>query len=157
MPTNYARAVPSAEDKSMDAKDFLMQAWEIDKRIESKIYERDRLMARLTSARSSTPTGMPRGGNYDWTDAVAAVVDMDAAIKAEILDLCRIKREVNAVIDSVEDQRLRRVLELRYRSYYTFEKIAEVLTYDVRQIYNIHNDALEAVQEKISLNFMVSE
>ena len=138
----------------MDAKEFLMQAWEIDKRIEAKIYERDRIMARVSSARQSNLSGMPRGGTYDWTDAVAAVADMDSAIKGEIMELCRIKREVNTVIDAVEDSRLRRVLELRYRSYYTFEKIAEVLGYDVRQIYRIHDDALQAVQEKMSLNVM---
>ena len=123
-----------------------MQAWQIDARIERKIEERDRLNAKLTAGRTSNLTGMPRGGAFDWTDAVGAIIEMDKAIGAEIMDLCRIKREVNAAIDAVEDARYRRVLELRYRNYMKWDMIADVLGYDVRHVTRLHGEALLCVR-----------
>lgn len=130
----------------MTAKDFLMMAWEIDKRIDRKTEERDRLQAKLTAGRAANLTGMPRGGRYDWTDTAAKVADIDKAICAEIGELCRIKREVNAAIDAVEDMRYRRVLELRYRNYMSWDRIAEEMGYELRHIYRLHGKGLLCVR-----------
>jgi hypothetical protein len=130
----------------MTAKEFLMMAWEIDRRIDRKTEERDRLQAKLTAGRSANLTGMPRGGHYDWTDTAAKVADIDRAIGAEISELCRIKREVNAAIDAVEDVRYRRVLELRYRNYLSWDKISEETGYDLRYVYRLHGRALLCVR-----------
>lgn len=130
----------------MTAKEFLMMAWEIDKRIDRKTEERDRLQAKLTAGRSANLTGMPRGGRYDWTDTAAKVADIDRAIGAEISELCRIKREVNAAIDAVEDVRYRRVLELRYRNYLSWDRISEETGYDLRYVYRLHGKALLCVR-----------
>lgn len=126
----------------MTPKEFLSQARDIDSRIDKKIEERERLLAKVTAGRVTHLTGMPRGGNFDWTDAVNAVIEMDKAINAEISALCRIKREVNEAIDAVEDARYRRLLELRYRNYYTWERIADEMGYDVRWVYQMHGKAL---------------
>ena len=130
----------------MTAKEFLLQAWQIDRRIERRCEERERLMAKLTAGRAANLTGMPRGGRFDWTDAVARLVEMDNEIGAEIMELCRIKREVNAAIDAVEDMRFRRVLELRYRNYLSWPAIAEELGYDVRWVFRLHGQALACVR-----------
>lgn len=126
----------------MTAKDFLLRAWHIDERIDRKIEERERLTAKLTAGRMATLSGMPRGGRFDWTDAVSKVIAIDDSIKAEIMELCRVKREVNDAIEAVEEIRLRRVLELRYRNYMRWESIADEMGYDVRQVYRIHGEAL---------------
>ena len=130
----------------MTAKDFLMQAWQIDRRIERRCEERERLMAKLTAGRAANLTGMPRGGRFDWTDAVARLVEMENEIGAEIMALCRIKREVNAAIDAVEDARYRRVLELRYRNYLSWPAIAEDMGYDIRHVTRLHGEALLCVR-----------
>ena len=130
----------------MTAKEFLSQARDIDNRIDRKIEERERLLAKLTAGRMTQLTGMPRGGNSDWTDALARYIQLDDEIKAEIMDLCRIKREVNEAIDNVEDARLRHLLELRYRNYCTWEAIADEMGYDVRWVYRMHGRALAHVR-----------
>lgn len=126
----------------MTAKEFLMLAWKIDRRIDRKTEERERIQAKLEAGRASNLSGMPRGGRYDWTDTAARVTDIDAEIAAEIAELCRIKREVNAAIDAVEDSRYRHILELRYRNYRSWEEIAEALQYDLRYVYRLHGKAL---------------
>lgn len=126
----------------MTAKEFLSKAWRIDRRIERKIEERERLQSRLTAGRMSSLTGMPRGGGYDWTDAAAQVLRLTEQIDDEINRLCTVKRLVNEAIDAVEDSKYRQVLELRYRNYLTWEEIAEDMGYETRWVYELHGRAL---------------
>ena len=126
----------------MTAKEYLLRAWHIDRRIDARIEERDRLFERVESVRSPRLTGMPRGGHSDWTASVDRLIDLCHDIDAEIRELCRIKREVNEAIDSVEDMRMRRVLELRYRNYMTWEQIAAERGYEVRHVHRLHGEAL---------------
>lgn len=130
----------------MTAKEYLMQAWRIEDRIESRIEERERLEARLTSPRGSNLTGMPRGGSSDWTNAVIAISELTATINAEIVELFRVKRQVNDAIEAVEDSRYRRILELRYRNYMTWEAIANATGYALRNVYELHGKALLRVR-----------
>lgn len=126
----------------MTAKEYLSQGRWLDKRIEARIAERDRIMALAMAARTPQLTGMPRGGKHDWTDTVDKAIDLTKDIDKEIRELCRIKRELRDTIDRVEDYRCRVLLELRYRSDYTWGQIAEAMGYELRQVYRIHGEAL---------------
>ena len=133
------------KEGGMTPKEFLSQAWQIDRRIERKIEERERIESRLTAGRISNLSGMPRGGKYDWTDSAAHVADLTAQIGEEINQLCTVKRMVNDAIDAVEDMRYRRVLELRYRNYLSWEDIAADMGYDERHVHRLHGEALLCV------------
>ena len=144
----------------MTAKDFLMRAWQIDARIDDKLAEiecleekRERIMAKLTAGRASNLTGMPRGGNYDWTNNLESVIETDElirdaiqALRAEIMELCRVKREVADAINAVEPVVYRRVLDLRYRNYLDWQTIAQKMGYDVRHVFRLHGEALLCVK-----------
>lgn len=126
----------------MTAKEYLSQAKWLGQRIAAREAERDRILALVAGARSPQLTGMPRGGQHDWTDAVDRAVDMTAGITQEIRELMRLKSEINAVIAAVPDERYRTLLEMRYRSYYTWEKIAVEMGYEIRQVFRLHGEAL---------------
>lgn len=130
----------------MTAKEFLSRAWQIEKRIDARIDERERLESLLTSPRTAKLTGMPRGGGGDWTNAVIAVSDLNAVIVGEIETLCRIKREVIEAIDAVEDARYKQLLELRYRNYMPWESIAAEMGYTLRNVHEMHGKALQRVR-----------
>lgn len=130
----------------MTPKEFLLLAWQIDSRIERRAEELERLQTKLEAGRAANLSGMPRGGRYDWTDTAAKVADLQREIRAEIEKLCMTKRAVNNAIDSVEDMRYRRLLEMRYRNYMTFEQIAAAMAYDVRTIHRLHGKALLRVR-----------
>lgn len=132
----------------MTAKQYLMRAWQIDRRIERKIEERDRLVARLESGVGQL-SGMPKGGGHDWTDSALKVVDLTGQIDREISELCRVKREVAQAIDRVEDRRVREVLELRYRNYLSWEEISRAVRYDLRWVYRLHGQGLVEIQKAI--------
>lgn len=133
----------------MTAKRFLEQAYWLDKRIERKDEEIKRLRAKLEKSNSQI-SDMPRGGaGQDWTDADVKVMELEARIRREIARLCDVKQQIGEAIDAVEDARYRTLLEMRYRNYYTFEKIAVEMNYSWRQVMRIHREALDAVKDVI--------
>lgn len=130
----------------MTAKEFLSRARHIDERIERRHEELVRLRQRLEAGRSAAISDMPRGGRADWTDSLARVIDIEARINGEILELCRVKEEIIDAINAVHDIRYRTLLEYRYRNYWSWQKIADVMGYDVRWIYRLHGQALRCVK-----------
>ena len=144
---NPANENSSARTEENREKAFLMRAWEIDRGIERKIEERERINARLVAGRHTVLTGAPRNGRrgHDWLDALSAVGELTEEINEEISALCRVKKEVNAAISAVEDDRCRELLELRYRNYLPWEQIAERMNYDLRWVYRLHGRALRQI------------
>ena len=130
----------------MTAREFLSQAYWLDKRIDRKAEEIARMRAKLEKSNAKL-SDMPRGGSGgDWTDADIRVMDEERRIHDEIIELCRIKREIAEAIEAVEDARYRTLLELRYRNYLSFEKIAVEMNYSWRHTLRIHDEALRAVR-----------
>lgn len=130
----------------MTAKEFLMLGWRVENRIDKRAEELERLRERAEAVRSSAPKSGPRGGRRaDWTDAVAAIADAEARINADIVRLCRVKRLIGEAIDGVSVMNQRRVLEMRYRNYMTWEDIAREIPCDVRTVYRLHGRALQQI------------
>ena len=129
----------------MTAKEFLQQGWHIEQRIEKRKDERERLMAKLTSGVQQL-SGMPRGGVHDWTDTAIRIAELDKMLMADIDCLVTLKADICKAIDAVEDIRYRRLLELRYRNYESWEQIAVDMGYDIRWVYRLHGEALNQVK-----------
>lgn len=129
----------------MNAREFLSQAYQIDKRIAAKTDEIAQIRARLTKATAQL-TGMPRGGNSDWTDVDIKVMELEAQLKADLKALCSIKARVAEAISTVGDESYRTLLQLRYQDYYSFERIAVEMNYSWRHTLRLHKAALKAVR-----------
>ena len=129
----------------MTAKRFLEQAYWLDKRIERRAEEAARMRAKLEKSNSHI-SDMPRGGSgQDWTDAAIKVMELEERIRQEIARLCELKRQIGEAIDAVEDGRYRTLLEMRYRHYLSFEKIAVEMNYSYEWVKHMHKNALEKV------------
>lgn len=129
----------------MNAREFLSQAYQIDKRIEAKTDEIEHIRARLTKATAQL-TGMPRGGGSDWTDVDIKVLDLEEQLKADFTQLCDVKARIAAAINEVQDASLRTLLQFRYQDYYSFERIAVMMSYSWRHTLRLHKAALKAVR-----------
>lgn len=106
----------------------------------------ERLRSKITSGRMAQITWMPRGGNgSDWTDCVTRILELEAQINSEITALCKLKREIAETIANVDDMRYRTLLELRYRSELSWDRIADEMNYDVRHVTRLHGEALKCV------------
>ena len=137
----------------MDTKEYLGQAYRIDQRINSKIEQiaalRD-LATKATSALGSEPVSGTRNPQR-LQDVIDKIVDMERELNDDIDALVDLKREIMRVIKGVENKEYQTLLEMRYLSFMTWERIAVELGYSIQQIYRIRNRALEkiAVPEKM--------
>ena len=129
-----------------EVKQFLRRARNIDRRIEREEEQLERLRAKVEAGRMSAITGMPRGGASDWTGTVDHLIVLEQRLNARIREMCRIKQSAMDMIDSVEEIRLREVLELYYLHGRTWEQVAREMHLDQRWVYRLHGRALNAVK-----------
>jgi len=126
----------------MTAKEFLRRARCADRRVDEATERVMRIRARLEAGRMTTLSDMPRGGASDWTDTANALVELEKDMNARIREMVREKRLAMEAIAAVEEANLREVLELYYLDGFTWEKVADIMGYDVRHITRLHGKAL---------------
>ena len=138
----------------MTAKQYLRQIRAQNRRIDSLIAEKDRLTAiaegvsgmsydsiKVQSARV-TP------GNRQ-TDAVCKLCDLEERITYEIDRYVDMREDAVRTIDMLPQGAERELLRYRYLCGLTWEKIAERMNYEVRQIYRLHGRALQHIEDYI--------
>ena len=116
----------------------------LDREIDRKLKEVSRLRSKLTKI-TTVPSPQPKGGGtiYGKTEEILAkIVDLENEIDTDIDQLVAIRDEIKAVIESVEDDRERLLLQYRYLDGKTFEWIAVEMHYSWRQIHRLHSQAL---------------
>ena len=133
----------------MKAKTYLSQAWLLEQRVRSKLQQ----MASLRSLaeqmyRTFGPAPVSKSRNVTaMEDTILRIQEAELELNRRIDHLVDAKREIAAVIDEVEDVKLRLILEKRYLTFMTWEQIAVDMHYTLRWTLQRHNQALEAVQE----------
>ena len=133
----------------MNAKEYLRQAWNIDKRIKDKLDQLKRLKEMATSV-TSVISDMPRSASPNpqkMEDAVLRLSAMENEIDADIDRLVSLKIEITRTIWRVEDANCRTLLEMRYISFRPWEDIAETMGITVRWLHRLHAKALRLVDE----------
>ena len=116
----------------------------LDREIDRKLKEVARLRAKLTRI-TQVLTAEPRGGGtiYGKTEEILVkIVDLEHEIDADVDRLISIRENIKAIIESVEDDRERLLLQYRYLDGKTFEWIAAEMNYSWRQIHRLHSKAL---------------
>ena len=133
----------------MTAKEYLEQAYRLDKRIESKMEQVRMLRLLATKSTSVIRGGSSGGGGGDGSfmeDTIARFVDMERDISAELGRLMILKAEIAEVIDRVENPKAQMVLEMRYLCFKRWEEIMEAMNCSERTVFRRHKDGLEAVE-----------
>ena len=129
----------------MTAKEFLRRARGIDRRVDEAVERVDRLRAKLEAGRMSRITGMPRGGGEDWTATADRLIELEKRVNARIRELCALKHAAMDAIDRVDDARLREVLELYYIDGFSWDRVAETMDLDARQVFRLHGRGLQRI------------
>jgi DNA-directed RNA polymerase specialized sigma subunit len=133
--------VPS---NNQDKIKYLKRYITLDREIDRKLEEVDRWRAKLTRITQVHSTE-PRGGGtiYGKTEGILAkIVDLENEIDADIDRLVTVRDSIRMVIESVEEDRERLLLQYRYLDGKTFEWIAVQMHYSWRQIHRLHSKAL---------------
>lgn len=131
----------------MTVKEYLGQAYRLDQRINSKL-EQVASLNDLANKVTTTLTGMPKNPNRatsTMADAVAKIIDLQAEINRDIDCLVDLKREIVAVIKTVDNPEYQTLLEKRYLCFETWEQIAVDMDYSIQHIYRLRDKALSKI------------
>lgn len=133
----------------MTSKEYLLQARFLDASIRTKVEQIEALNDLATSCTaviSDMPKNQNRGGSR-MADAVMKIIDLQEEIKNDMIALVNLKREIMDVIKAVSSLELRTILEKRYLSFISWERIAVELGYSIQHTYRLHDMALKEVEE----------
>ncbi|CAC9936763.1 MULTISPECIES: DUF1492 domain-containing protein [Peptoniphilaceae] len=132
----------------MNAKEYLKQAFYLDKRINSKLEQVESLNALATKA-TSTLSDMPKSpnrGSSKLEDTIVKIIDLQEEINRDIDKLVDLKKEIVRTIKKIEDKELQVVLEKRYLCFESWEKIAVEMNYSIQHIFRLHSKALKNIE-----------
>ena len=130
------------------AKNYLSQAFGINQRIESKLVQIEELHNLATKA-TVTYSDMPKNPNRSGSrieDCIIKIMDLEAEINKDMVELVELKKDIIHRIKSVEGVELQTILELRYLSYMRWEEIAIELGYGIDNIFRLHRNALDEIR-----------
>ena len=131
----------------MTAKEYLSQAYRLDKRIDSKIEQFKSLNLLATKCTSTLPD-MPKSqsiSNSRLEDTVVKIVDLQEEINMDIDSLVDLKRDIVKTIKSVQNPEYQIILELRYLCFKTWEEIAVQMNCSIDNVFKIRKNALKSV------------
>ena len=129
----------------MTAKEYLNQAYWLDRRIDSKLEQLSALRdtATKTTAVMDSEVVSHTRNVHSLQDVIAKIIDMQEEINSDIDALVDLKRDIMRTIREIEDPEAQTVLELRYLCFKRWEEISVIMNYSVRRVYQIHDEALE--------------
>ncbi len=131
----------------LSAKDYLSQAYRIDRRINAKL-EQVMALRELAAKATNTLSDMPRSDSPNlcrMESIIVKIIGLEDEINCDIDRLIDLKREIRSIINAVKSPEHQTLLELRYLCFKTWEQIAVEMNYSVQHAFRIHEQALKAV------------
>ena len=131
----------------MTAKQYLMQAFWMKKKIESMQEDILRLEAAATDC-SPNLTGMPHNpspSHSRMADIVCKIIDRKDELKKKVEELAQLSAEIQLTISQLENDDYRAILNKRYIESMAWQDIAATMGYCERQIYRYHAAALKEI------------
>lgn len=127
---------------------WLMRAQELERRIALRVEEAERLRLRIMPGASVAGGGAKSRGSGDWTDRLAAAMEIEDDIRREIRSLRRTRQEIVRTIGQVRNGEQRQVLEQRYLGGKKFDEIARALHYERTWVWRTHAQGVAAVKRQ---------
>lgn len=136
----------------MTAKEYLLQAKNLDDYINAKLREAAQLRSRIINLQGvSYDKDSVKGGRvHNFTDAVDSLIKLEQYIDTQINRLVSLKKEIGDKINIISDNRFKTVLARYYLCNEKFETIAEEMNYSKRQVLRLHGLALEEFRKMYS-------
>ena len=131
----------------MTAKQYLSQAFYIDKRINSKMKQVQGLRDMLTR-RNVILSDMPGNPNKNRSiveEYTVKMIDLEREIDCEIDRLVSLKADILRTIQSLDDTECKVLLEDRYLNMMKWDEVAYDMCISLRSVHNIHSRALQLV------------
>ena len=132
----------------MTPKEYLMQIYDLNKEINSKLSERQEIMSTLVKA---TDTSRENIYTLDvgrpTEDTVIRLMRYNDQANEYIDELAALKIQIAEEIMQLENSNHRMVLRERYIKCKKWEEVAVEQGYDLRWIYRLHGNALKEFED----------
>ena len=132
----------------MTAKDYLKQAYFIDRRIKAKERQLEALKAHAVYSAPQI-SGLPHGSvscKSVMEESALKIMELEQYINEQIQELVRLKKEIASVIKAINNPEYETILEMRYLSFMSWDEIQYQMEYSQRYMFKIHGLALEMVR-----------
>ena len=150
----------------MRAKDYLNQAWVLERKIEHRKEEVEELKEKATSIAASVDSGgrvQTSPAADGRTRIVDRYVDLEREIEEMMLSLYELRDEIISTIHALEDRRFMEILYLKYIKHMRLEEIACRMKkangqpYSYMHIVDLHGKALRAIEEILEEREVIGE
>ena len=138
----------------MNAKEYLLQAYKLNQRINSKLEQLEVLRSlsmKVTSCYSDVKVMHSTTERSQMEKTLAKMIDLSSEINEEIDRFMDLKTEIKGTIEKVDDINCQLLLEKRYISGKSWEEIAEEFQYSVSGVFRIHGEALKKTSKILKL------
>lgn len=125
---------------------YLSRYIALNRRIDRLLEEKAKwwsLCLKTTPSLSQAPGGGESGSPVERP--MDKVLEIEAEINREIDELQEVCREIKAVLNQLEDDTLRLLMEYRYIDGLTWEQVAEKMHYSWRHTCRLHGEALAKI------------
>lgn len=133
----------------MTAEEYLIQHRFLDNEINCKLEQIEKLRTLAEKVSPSTGFGSASGISDKVGKTVAKIVDLENEINDDINKLVALKTEIHNSIKLMSNPLFRCVLEKKFISGYSLEKIAETTGYSLSQLKRIYKKAKENFEKMI--------
>ena len=128
----------------MTAKEYLSQLMNLERLIEAKRLECERLDAmskKVTSVLSDCKVDSSHSDRNE--DVIIRVIELKKDISEKMKAYVKLQAEISKEIDEIENVRYRSLLIMRYVNCLKFEEISEKMHYGTRWVLVLHRGALK--------------
>ena len=137
----------------MTPKEYFQECLKLDNKVTEKQNQLDLIKASLTSAVKIKDINVQTSGGNSHEERLAKLFELNDEINADVDKLVNYKLKLSLEVNQLEDDRYRMILSERYFQGKKFELIAVERDYDIRWIYKLHGQALQAFGDKFPEKF----
>lgn len=94
---------------------------------------------------------VPKGGGSDGTmleTATERIIEIETRIAGQVQQLTQERMETDEMISSIDNQRMRMIMQMHYISGKTWEQIADALFMDIRWVFRMRKKAIKKLTIK---------
>lgn len=131
----------------MTKKEYLSQAYNLNRRIELKEKRIDTLRSSIGSVSINPDEVKVKTELHSpFETMLLIVIDLEEEVNKDKEELEKLKLKIWQVIHSIGNDRLEGVLELRYLAFKSWEEIAKEFNYSNSYVFTLHREGLELIK-----------
>ena len=133
----------------MTAKEYLQQAFLIDRRIKAKERQLDSLKAHAVYTTPQFEEVVVSTSAYAKSaleESAVKIMELESYIASQIDELTKMRRNIADVIQAINNPEYETILEMRYLSFMSWDEIAARMDYCKRYMFKVHGRALEMIR-----------